>query len=105
MDNFREALRAIGAPDWFPQDAPKHTTNLEVEQNKKGERIHKFSCPKCGWERHFIGPEMLVVVEGDKWAFHSSCGDGSVEIMGLNIIQNDPNLDVFKKHLEELSDD
>ena len=102
MDEFREALRLIGAPDWFPQDAPRHKTNGVVEQDDDGDWVHKFSCPECGWERYFVGDDMFEIHEGDKWAIHS--GGIGLEITGVTIRQIDPRLDVFEAHLDSLDE-
>ncbi len=97
MDEFRAALRKIGAPDWFPQDAPRHKTDGLVEQD-----VYKFSCPECGWERHFVGDDVLVVSEGYKWAEHTGSTMPGLEITGVTIRQDDPKLDIFKDHLDNL---
>jgi hypothetical protein len=67
---FRKALQELGAPDWYPQDAPIHNLNGVSGSNAGGSRYAKFTCPECGWERHFIDGEMKVINKGDPWALH-----------------------------------
>jgi len=82
---FREALREIGAPDWYPQNAPIHILNGQSGSLEDGGRFAKFLCPVCGWERHFINSEMDVINRGDPWAFHRGSTDSSFQIIGLDV--------------------
>lgn len=98
---FRATMRKIGAPEWFPQDAPMHVTNGEAEQNDDDTWTSKFVCPICGWERHFVSGEkgtMHTVAIGDKWAFHSG-SIGGVSISGVEVDNLDPRLNPFAKYL------
>jgi len=86
---FRKTLRELGAPDWYPQDAPRHTVSGTSEQNEDGTWVSKFVCPICGWEKHFESGEngeMKTINAGDIWAFHSgSTAPEILQIIGLNV--------------------
>jgi hypothetical protein len=71
---FRKALRELGAPDWYPQDAPRHIVTGSSENNEDGSWLSKLVCPICGWEKHIVSGDagsMITINEGDKWAIHS----------------------------------
>ncbi len=91
---FREALRKIGAPEWFPQNAPRHITTGISEQKENGTWLSKFTCPICGWEKHFESGEeglMKTVNKGDRWTHHSG-SIGPIEITGIETNQQVPEL-------------
>lgn len=84
---FRRALRELGAPDWYPQDAPRHVLKGTSEQKEDGIWLSKLICPICGWEKHFVSGEkgsMITINEGDRWALHSgSTAPEIFQITGL----------------------
>ena len=63
----RELLRKAGAPEWYPEDAPRHETTA----NYDGEVV-RFVCSICGYIRHVIiaTGETRVINKGNPWAFH-----------------------------------
>jgi len=66
---FRKALRELGAPDWYPQDAPRHTVTGNYDND-----IVVFVCPICGWEKHITTGEqrtLTTINKGNEWALHS----------------------------------
>ncbi len=88
---FRRALRELGAPDWFPQDAPRHIASVTSEQNEDGVWLSKLVCPICGWEKHFVSGEkvsMKTINVGDEWAHHS--GSTAPEIFQITGIKVNP---------------
>lgn len=88
---LRKALRELGAPDWFPQDAPRHTVTGTSEQNEDGTWISKLVCPICGWEKHFVSGEkgsMKTINAGDKWAHHS--GSTAPELLRITGLEANP---------------
>ena len=74
----RELLRKAGAPEWYPQEAPRHETSSTYDG-----RVVKFVCPTCGYIRHVVVAtrETAIVNKGDPWASHS--GVTAPEIFGL----------------------
>jgi hypothetical protein len=80
--DFREALRKIGAPEWYPQEAPIH--KIELEQ--LNEYTTRLWCPECGWEKLYNGKRLQTTKEGDKWALHMG---GSIQITGVEVTQKD----------------
>ena len=93
---IRKALRELGAPDWYPQDAPRHTITGTSEQKEGGMWLSKLVCPICGWEKHFVSGEkgsMKTINEGDRWAHHS--GSTAPEIFQIT---------GFKANLRPLSE-
>jgi hypothetical protein len=102
---FREALRRIGAPEWYPQDAPTHRLSGDSEQQEDGTWLSKLTCAECDWERHFtsgIDGGMEVISEGDRWALHMGGTDPEMfRITGVEVTQDDdPALDVFREFLD-----
>ena len=91
---FRKALRELGAPDWYPQDAPRHTVTGISEQKEDGTWISKLVCPICGWEKHFESGEegsMKSINAGDRWAIHS--GSNAPEIFKISGLEANPGND------------
>ena len=87
---FRKALRQLGAPDWYPQDAPRHIVTGSSEKNGDNTWLSKLICPICGWEKHFISGEegtMKTINEGDRWAIHS--GSTAPEIFQITGLKAD----------------
>lgn len=99
MDEFRAALRKAGAPEGWPENIQRHGVTGSSKLNDKNKWVYMFSCPLCGWERHFCGEEILMISEGDKWAEHRG-GTGGLEITGIRI--TDPRVDVFKNYVDDL---
>ena len=97
---FREALRELGAPEWYPQDAPKHICDGSFEQTEDGKDIAKFVCPDCGYEKHFVEDALINVNEGDRWALHSG-GTRGIAITNVEAQQKD-YLEPYEGFLEEL---
>ena len=106
---FRKALRELGAPEWYPQDAPRHTAHGTSEQLDDGSWLSKLVCPICGWEKHFVSGEkgsMKTISEGDRWAFHQgSTAPDILQITGVEVQQDEPVPDVFVEFMEELDDE
>ena len=85
---LRKALRELGAPDWYPQDAPRHTITGTSEQKEDGLWLSKFVCPICGWEKHFESGEngsMKTINPGERWAIHS--GSNAPEILNISSLK------------------
>ena len=107
---FRKALRELGAPEWYPQDAPRHIVSGSSEQLSDGTWLSKLVCPICGWEKHFVSGEnmnrsMKSINEGDRWAFHQgSTAPEILQITGVEVQQDEPVPDVFAKFIEDLDD-
>jgi hypothetical protein len=99
---FRKALRELGAPDWYPQNAPIHMLNGESGSLANGGRFAKFVCPVCGWERHFINSEMEVINRGDLWALHRGSTNQDLQITGLEIRQDESVPEEFENFLDGL---
>jgi len=104
---FREALREIGAPEWFPQDAPRHVVTGVSEQREDGTWLSKLVCQICEWEKHIVSGDegsIKTVNEGDKWAIHS--GSTSQDLLQVTKIEvrQDEMPDVFTNFLEGLDD-
>lgn len=100
---FRAELRKIGAPEWFPQDAPRHITDGTSEQKDDGTWLTKFVCSICGWEKHFLSGDegtMHTIAIGDRWALHSG-SIGGISISGIDINKSDPRLEPFEKYLDD----
>lgn len=91
---FRKALRELGAPDWYPQEAPRHTIIGTPEQKEDGTWISKLVCPICGWEKHFESGKngsMKTINPGEKWAIHS--GSTAPEIFKISRLEIKPARD------------
>jgi hypothetical protein len=88
---FRKVLRELGAPDWYPQDAPRHIVSGTSEQKEDGTWLSRLICPICGWEKHFVSGEkgfMKTINAGDRWALHS--GSTAPEIFQISGLQSKP---------------
>ena len=101
---FRKALRELGAPDWYPQDAPRHTVSGTTEQLEDGTWLSKLICPVCGWEKHFISGQSIfssksktikTINEGDRWAHHS--GSTAPDLFQITAV----NMEVVKQELPD----
>jgi len=86
---FRNELRELGVPNWYPQNAPRHTLTVISEQYRDGTWRTKLVCPICGWEKHFVSGEkgsMRTVNAGDRWALHNgSSAPELFHITGLSV--------------------
>jgi hypothetical protein len=82
---FRKALREIGAPDWFPQDAPRHQIQFEaVEDNS----FVTMRCPICGWEKRVYqdGTDRFEnIKDGDPWTLHE--GSSLPDLMNITSLE------------------
>ncbi len=91
---FREAMREVGAPDWYPQDAPRHTISGTSTQKEDGTWLSKLVCPICGWEKHFVSGEKgsaITINAGDRWAIHS--GSTAPEVFQITDLKVNPTPD------------
>lgn len=104
--DFRRALRELGAPEWYPQDAPRHEIIGNSEQQEDGTWFTVLTCSKCSWEKHYrsgIDGGLETISEGDKWAFHFGGTDPKMfTITDIEVSQSeeDERLDVFRKYLD-----
>ena len=78
----RELLRKAGAPEWYPEDAPRHETTA----NYDGEAV-RFVCPTCGYIRHVVMAtgDTRVINKGNPWAFHF--GASAPEIFNVGSVE------------------
>lgn len=104
---FRKALRELGAPDSFPQNAPRHVADGTCEPNHDGTWTVRYVCSHCGWEKHFHisdkGRQKETINQGDPWAHHSGTTMSGFQITGLKpISDSDDILGLFEDFLNTL---
>ncbi|OGM34650.1 hypothetical protein A3D01_06440 [Candidatus Woesebacteria bacterium RIFCSPHIGHO2_02_FULL_39_13] len=93
----REGLRRFGAPEWYPQEAPKHKTNSTSTHDGN---VVEFVCPECGYIRHddVAARRSILVNKGDPWALHYSSfveevfNITNIEITKIEIRSSPPSL-------------
>lgn len=95
---FRTELDKLGAPKWFPQDAPTH----EISIDNTDHAFIVMTCPICKWMKVVVDDKLITVDKGDQWAFHQ--GGMGVSITAVNVRPTE-NLTPFKEFLDSLEDD
>jgi len=80
--HIREILNKIGAPEWFPQDAPKHETTATYDG-----KVVSFVCSTCGYIRQVIVTtgKTSVINKGEPWALHF--GSSAPEIFNVGSVE------------------
>ena len=75
---FREALRKLGAPEWYPQEALTH----EIDITRDGLVINLI-CPICRWHKTYKDGNMTTLHRGEPWAFHH--GGNGIKIRSVTV--------------------
>ena len=103
MDEFREALRLIGAPDWFPQDAPRHKTNgvavRVIEYRLEGvagaEPIYRLVSTILDAEQ--APAQELAALYHERWEIETALDELKTHLRGARIVLRSKTPDLVRQ--------
>jgi hypothetical protein len=96
---MREALDKLGAPSWYPQEAPTH----DIIFTREDDHVIMECAEGCGWIKIAHDEGALETIDkGYQWAKHCGSSFCDLKITDISVSDVDDNLEPFSDFLNNI---